>query len=406
MANEINGRHVYRPTWQDRELRFDAKIVDLKLRRGEEEIDSINSVEDSKGNNGDRGFLVITNLRLIWVSHKRPRTNLSVGLNSIVKLSIKTANSRLRGSIQACKLECCWLFVVISCTVLISMISMISKSSPCHLHCFQKSVTLSPTHAVFVMCKYKKSRYEFIFTSLVRKSPRLFTTAQAVFRAYETTRLYRDLKLRGALLQNKNLVLLPLEKIYEKVNGVWNLSNDQGNLGTFYITNVRLVWHANLAENFNVSIPYLQMLRLVTRKSKFGKALVVHTHKNAGGYILGFRIDPVELLERIFQQIQVLRKNFASKPIYGIEFKLDTDEHSTSSLEKFRVERKEDELEIIEDDAPSMSFGSAAMKYGDGVGNMNEESGDRPVFNKTLGLAMEPLSDGVDGAKELWQLYA
>jgi len=133
MSNEINGRHVYRPTWQDRELRFDAKIVDLKLRRGEEEIDSINSVEDSKGNNGDRGFLVITNLRLIWVSHKRPRTNLSVGLNSIVKLSIKTANSRLRGSIQACKLECCWLLVV-----------------GCYLmHCTDfndfKIVTLSPT---------------------------------------------------------------------------------------------------------------------------------------------------------------------------------------------------------------------------------------------------------------------
>ena len=40
--------------------------------------------------------------------------------------------------------------------------------------------------------------------------------------------------------------------------GVWNLSSDQGNLGTFFITNVRLVWHANMAENFNVSIPYLQ----------------------------------------------------------------------------------------------------------------------------------------------------
>ena len=70
----------------------------------------------------------------------------------------------------------------------------------------------------------------------------MFTTAQAVFRAYETTRMYRDLKLRGALLQNKQLVLLPLEKVYEKVNGVWNLSSDQGNLGTFFITNVRVVW--------------------------------------------------------------------------------------------------------------------------------------------------------------------
>ena len=28
-------------------------------------------------------------------------------------------------------------------------------------------------------------------------SPRLFTTIQAVFRAYDTTKLYRDLKLRG-----------------------------------------------------------------------------------------------------------------------------------------------------------------------------------------------------------------
>lgn len=36
-------------------------------------------------------------------------------------------------------------------------------------------------------------------------------------------------------------------------SGVWNLSSDQGNLGTFYITNVRIVWFANLAENFNVS---------------------------------------------------------------------------------------------------------------------------------------------------------
>ncbi len=32
----------------------------------------------------------------------------------------------------------------------------------------------------------------------------------------------------------------------------------QGNLGTFFISNVRVVWYANLADNFNVSLPYLQ----------------------------------------------------------------------------------------------------------------------------------------------------
>lgn len=53
--------------------------------------------------------------------------------------------------------------------------------------------------------------------------------------------------------------MLQLERIISKIDGVWNLSSDQGNLGTFYVTNVRIVWHANLNENFNVSLPYIQV---------------------------------------------------------------------------------------------------------------------------------------------------
>ena len=37
------------------------------------------------------------------------------------------------------------------------------------------------------------------------------------YRAYETSKMYRELKLRGALIYNKQLRLLPLEEIYEKV---------------------------------------------------------------------------------------------------------------------------------------------------------------------------------------------
>lgn len=46
-------------------------------------------------------------------------------------------------------------------------------------------------------------------------------------RAYETSKMYRDLKLRAALIQNKQLRLLPREQVYDKINGVWNLSCDQ-----------------------------------------------------------------------------------------------------------------------------------------------------------------------------------
>ena len=62
---------------------------------------------------------------------------------------------------------------------------------------------------LYVLTKYNGSRFEFIFTNLVRNSPRIFTTVQAVFRAYETTKLYRDLKLRGAIIKDAALLLLP-----------------------------------------------------------------------------------------------------------------------------------------------------------------------------------------------------
>ena len=60
------------------------------------QVDSINSVEDTKGNNGERGHLVITNLRLIWQSTKNSTTNLSIGLNCITSVNHRVVNSRLR----------------------------------------------------------------------------------------------------------------------------------------------------------------------------------------------------------------------------------------------------------------------------------------------------------------------
>ena len=56
--------------WHDREIRFDSNSSDLDCRPGEKVIDSIEHVEDTKGNNGERGTLLITNLRLIWFSEQ------------------------------------------------------------------------------------------------------------------------------------------------------------------------------------------------------------------------------------------------------------------------------------------------------------------------------------------------
>ena len=92
--------HYMQEIWQDREIRFDVPRQQLQTNKGEFEIDSINSVEDTKGNNGKRGFLVVTNLRVIWAQHKNPTTNLSIGFNCITSINIKTVRSKLRGNVQ------------------------------------------------------------------------------------------------------------------------------------------------------------------------------------------------------------------------------------------------------------------------------------------------------------------
>ena len=167
--------------WHDKEIRFDIKVEQLVLRRGEFVIDSMSSIEDTKGNNGESGEMRITNLRLIWVSTANYKTNLSIGYGSVININIRTANSRLRGT----------------------------------------------TQALYVLTKFNGSRFEFIFTNLVRDSPRLFTTVQAVFRAYDTSKMYRELKLRGAVIKDKELIILPEAKVFNKIPGVWNLSADQ-----------------------------------------------------------------------------------------------------------------------------------------------------------------------------------
>jgi len=308
----------------------------------------MDEVEDTKGNNGEHGQLVISNLRVMWWSHKNRRTNLSVGYHAVISINIRNANSRLRGQ----------------------------------------------TQALYVLTKFNGSRFEFIFTNLVKDSPRLFDTIQSVFRAYETTKLYRDLKLRGAIIQDKELKMLPLEQTYNKVNGVWNLSSDQGNLGTFFVSNIRLVWHANLAENFNVSIPYMQMKSIRIRESKFGPALVIETTPRSGGYILGFRIDPQDRLKELYKEIHSLWQVFSVNPVFGVEFEVDA---QTPEQVAAALARQQDNVEIVnQDDDTTDVF---AAYYAEGAKNTDRE----PHYSPELGLAIEGLREGIT-LDNLWSV--
>ena len=48
-----------------------------------------------------------------------------------------------------------------------------------------------------------------------------------ILRAFATSKIYRELKLRSAILKDKQLKVLPSETVINTIHGVWNLSSDQ-----------------------------------------------------------------------------------------------------------------------------------------------------------------------------------
>lgn len=136
-----------------------------------------------------------------------------------------------------------------------------------------------------------------------------------------------------------------------------------GNLGTFFLTNVRLVWHADAAESFNVSIPYMQAgsclrrsagsrgtdapsclttdevhvdPRLQVRRGARGRgheaargALKLRSNplppstpwvlSRCGGYVLGFRMDPAEHMKTVFKELSSMHAIYSREPIFGVD---------------------------------------------------------------------------------------
>lgn len=333
--------------WEDREVRFDIPLYQMKMRPGEKILDKLDSIEDTKGNGGDKGRLVITNLRVMWHSFAMPRINLSIGYSCIITAATKTVNSQLRGM----------------------------------------------TEALHILTKSNNTRFEFIFTNLITGNSRHFTSVMGVHKAYTSSRLYRELKLRGAIIHNKQLKILPLEQLYTTVPGVWNLSSDQGNLGTFIITNVRLVWFADMNENFNISLPYLQILRVRIRESKFGPALVVECVESCGGYVLGFRIDPKEKLQSVHKELLSLQKVYGQVPMFGVQFKVGEQVESCAEPSSL----KEDIQEI---DNTGDELSNAFVAYFADSGHKKDRE---PVYSPELGLAVEKLKDGFT-IQSLWEV--
>lgn len=346
--------------WEDREIRFDVSKENLSLREGEKLIQNHTKVEDTKGNPGKWGEMLITNLRVIWQNHESYKINLSIGLSTITNIFTRKSSSKIMGSCES--------------------ICLATKSS--------------------------NNRFEFIFTDDKKETSTIFATISALNKAYDSSRLYRDLKLRGALIQGGEIRLLPTEEIHDKVNGVWNLSSEQGNLGTFYITNIRVVWFANMNESYNVSLPYLQINSIKLRDSKFGFALVVESSWRSGGYVLGFRIDPVEKIRKVAKDIQTQHQLFMASPSFGVQFSLEPNEKNQQQQTTRTFTSRSAVNEDVEIDS-TLKSDACVLYFAQGQTDQAHEAGstkEKPIFSRELGLAIEPLKSGTS-IESLWKLF-
>ncbi|KAI6238253.1 Bardet-Biedl syndrome 5-like protein [Aphelenchoides fujianensis] len=337
--------------WQNREILFDVDSRSLRLIPGEFLVDRIENVEDTKGNNGDKGVLRITNIRLIWNANALPRINLSIGYNSVHGVTTRILKSKLRGHAES----------------------------------------------LYLMARNATTRFEFVFTCMNPSHTKLFTTVIGIHRAFETTKLYRELKMRGALVnEEEKLRILPLENQSDRIEGVWNLSSDQGNLGVLLITNIRVVWYATMNPLYNVSIPYLQLRSCRVRDSKFGAALVIETSVQSGEYILGFRVDPEERLDSVCKAIQSFHAAYLAAPIFGVQFQKDR-LSNMNQFEELTAEPLQDDVEIED---KQMRVDAFAAYFSDSGGHTDH----RPiVFSDELGVAIEQLKSGYT-LGDLWKI--
>ncbi|XP_068152716.1 Bardet-Biedl syndrome 5 protein homolog [Drosophila tropicalis] len=360
--------------WEDKEVKFDVPQLHKHLRQGEKILDYIYHMEDSKGNPGDTGRLLVTNLRIIWHSLVHKKFNLSIGYARIGNTSTKIVHTKGR----------------------------------------------IPSQALYILAISSETRFEFLFTDVsgetARRDQPIFASIFDVYQLYQRTYLYRDLKLRGAIIQTGQLIILPNEQVYSQVQGVWNLSSDQGNLGSFVVSNIRLVWFADANETFNISLPYLQIESLRIRDSKYGPALVIQTAETGGGYVLGFRIDPAERLNELYKELCSLHAIYSEQPDFGVYYDVqDAKQRLAAAAEEAAQIASQFKIEDFQelDERQEREINTKLNRYlaenclgnncNNGSAGNDRSTRVHPVYCKELGFAMERIRDGYK-LQDLWNV--
>eukprot|EP00767_Chilomastix_cuspidata_P002078 gnl/Chilomastix_cuspidata/220.p1 GENE.gnl/Chilomastix_cuspidata/220~~gnl/Chilomastix_cuspidata/220.p1 ORF type:complete len:351 (-),score=155.42 gnl/Chilomastix_cuspidata/220:798-1850(-) len=339
----------FSPYWRDKEVTFNLKADQLKLGKGEILVDKLKNVEDSRSSKKLVGTFLITNLRAVWM---HSTTNISIGFKSMRVLVLATSHSTRGGLVKS----------------------------------------------LSITCMYQENRLEFLFTHLQTKVMRLFTTMQALHRSYHSTNLYRDVKMRGVLFQGRLPILLPGERVVSEYPGAWQLSTKEGAIGKLFLTNLRALWHADSAESFTLSFPYLRVIRMSLRQTNAGFCIVLVSDPPRVGiaFRLGSEDATAALGTELLRLVQFTRK----KPNFGVRFRL---EGAATTRVARAPEDFSEGLDIISD--PAVSAAASSVPERDVLSEYCRDLAGAarrpPVLVPEIGLAFEQVP-GAYSVRDLW----
>lgn len=245
--------------WQHNEIHLDMRKERIELRNGEYILDRVNNIEDSKGNSGEGGSFLFTNLRLVWFLNKNYQVNISIGYDTVLSVQEDEESNKVVGK--------------------------------------RKTFSLS--------CKKNENRYEFMFASYDSNAPNLTDIFNSAMKNFDESRLYRDVKLKGNFIVNQQLSLLKGEKVYHKTGEVHNLSYSKSTVGLMILTNVRFIWFSDINETLNLSIPLSQI-----KEVKVTDCLVLAVGKGANttNQKFKFATDEENNVGRVIDAIKALDK--------------------------------------------------------------------------------------------------
>ena len=350
--------------WHDRQILFNCSKNEFIFCNGEETYKTMSNIEDLKGN--ELGTFIFTNLRLIWYNNKNPKINQSIGYNCIEDLEKKSSDSMISGQ----------------------------------------------NNILSIKSKVEKNRYELEYMHLSDAKNDPYISLNNILKLYEEGRLYREMKQNSEDIinkENQNLILLKNEHLitsYKNISININNENDnnKNNVGTLYLTNLRIIWISDKNSYYNASLPCIQISSAKGENHpSFGISLKIKLSRIYGYinfliYSKSGRID-----EQFCEDFNKKIKANLIDPILGISFQKRVPGEVVKDKLKDKIAKIADVVYGQEEISDQNDDEQAGMVYLINEGRNKQNSINDIEFNKELGIACQKLPDNVS-INDLWKI--